>query len=182
MHRMDEATRVRFERERQEKLREQIERRADPLRERRQRVDTMPTSSRLTVDQIDERIVEMINEHYQDLILPLLTRGLADTQVKAENELYQTAERLTHPRHHGARSRCQHLLVPPHVFAMIFQIERAHYESRPLHFGITRALRAASAAGQPVQRFEIDREGKIVVFVGEPEQGQKTGGNEWDRL
>jgi hypothetical protein len=47
---------------------------------------------------------------------------------------------------------------------------------------ITRALRAASAAGQPVQRFEIDREGKIVVFVGEPEQGQKTGGNEWDRL
>jgi hypothetical protein len=47
---------------------------------------------------------------------------------------------------------------------------------------VTRALRAASAAGQPIQRFEIDREGKIVVFVGEPEQRQKAGGNEWDHL
>jgi hypothetical protein len=47
---------------------------------------------------------------------------------------------------------------------------------------VTRALRAASAAGQPVQRFEIDREGKIVVFVGELEQRQKAGGNEWDKI
>jgi len=47
---------------------------------------------------------------------------------------------------------------------------------------VTRALRAASAAGQPVQRFEIDREGKIVVFVGKPEQREEAGGNEWDRI
>jgi hypothetical protein len=47
---------------------------------------------------------------------------------------------------------------------------------------LTRALRAASAAGQPVQRFEIDREGKIVVFVGKPEQREEAGGNEWDRI
>ena len=33
---------------------------------------------------------------------------------------------------------------------------------------LTRALRAAAKAGQPVQRFEIDREGRIVVFVGKP--------------
>jgi hypothetical protein len=46
---------------------------------------------------------------------------------------------------------------------------------------LTHALRAASAAGQAVQRFEIDCEGKIVVFVGEPgEQLRET--NEWDRV
>jgi len=47
---------------------------------------------------------------------------------------------------------------------------------------LTRALRAASAAGQPVQRFEIDREGKIVVFVGKPEQQEGLGDNEWDKI
>src|SRR5215468_9284608 len=31
---------------------------------------------------------------------------------------------------------------------------------------LKRALRGAAAAGQPVQRFEIDREGKIVVIFG----------------
>jgi hypothetical protein len=30
---------------------------------------------------------------------------------------------------------------------------------------LTRALRAAAKAGQPVQRFEIDREGKIVLVI-----------------
>jgi hypothetical protein len=47
---------------------------------------------------------------------------------------------------------------------------------------LTRALRAASAAGQPVQRFEIDREGKIVMFVGKSEQQDDTEGNEWDNI
>jgi hypothetical protein len=47
---------------------------------------------------------------------------------------------------------------------------------------LTRALRAASAAGQPVQRFEIDREGKIVVFVGKPEPREEAGDNEWDKI
>jgi hypothetical protein len=46
---------------------------------------------------------------------------------------------------------------------------------------VTRALRAVSAAGQPIQRVEIDREGKIVVFVGKPEE-QDTEGNEWDKI
>ena len=47
---------------------------------------------------------------------------------------------------------------------------------------VTRALRAASAAGQPVQRFEIDREGKIVVFVGKPEHRDDAEGNDWDNI
>ena len=33
---------------------------------------------------------------------------------------------------------------------------------------VTRALRAAKAAGVDVQRFEIDRDGKIVVVAGKP--------------
>jgi hypothetical protein len=47
---------------------------------------------------------------------------------------------------------------------------------------VTRALRAVSAAGQTVQRIEIDREGKIVVFVSKPESREEAGGNEWDRM
>jgi len=47
---------------------------------------------------------------------------------------------------------------------------------------LTRALRAAAKAGQPVQRFEIDREGRIVVFVGKPERREKAGDNEWDNI
>ena len=47
---------------------------------------------------------------------------------------------------------------------------------------LTRALRAAAKAGQPVQRFEIDREGKIVVFVGKPEPRHEAGDNEWDNI
>jgi hypothetical protein len=43
-------------------------------------------------------------------------------------------------------------------------------------------LRAVSAAGQTVQRIEIDREGKIVVFVSKPESREEAGGNEWDRM
>ena len=47
---------------------------------------------------------------------------------------------------------------------------------------LTRALRAAAKAGQPVQRFEIDREGKIVVFVGKSEPREEAGENEWDNI
>jgi len=47
---------------------------------------------------------------------------------------------------------------------------------------LARALRAGSAAGQPVQHFEIDREGKIVVFVGKPEPREEAGDNEWDNI
>lgn len=46
---------------------------------------------------------------------------------------------------------------------------------------VTRALRGVSAAGQPIQRIEINREGKIVVFVGKPEEREGLGDNEWDK-
>lgn len=35
---------------------------------------------------------------------------------------------------------------------------------------MTKALRAASAAGHSVARFEIEPDGRIIVFIGEPEQ------------
>ena len=43
---------------------------------------------------------------------------------------------------------------------------------------VTRSLRAVSKAGQPVQRIEINREGKIVVFMGKPEEREGLGDNE----
>jgi len=49
---------------------------------------------------------------------------------------------------------------------------------------VTRALRAAVAAGIEVQRYEIGKDGKIVVVTGKPvatgEQADK-GTNEWDQ-
>ena len=47
---------------------------------------------------------------------------------------------------------------------------------------VTRALRAVSKAGQPVQRIEINREGKIVVFMGKPEEREGLGDNERDQV
>lgn len=48
---------------------------------------------------------------------------------------------------------------------------------------VTRALRAAAAAGIEVQRIEIDKDGKIVVVAGKvlelPRDG-KNKRNEWD--
>jgi len=46
---------------------------------------------------------------------------------------------------------------------------------------VTRAVRAVSAAGQSIQRVEIDREGKTVLFVGKPGE-QDREGNEWDKI
>ena len=45
---------------------------------------------------------------------------------------------------------------------------------------VTRALRAAKAAGVDVQRFEIDKDGKIVVVAGKP--GEKDPVNPQDGL
>jgi hypothetical protein len=46
---------------------------------------------------------------------------------------------------------------------------------------VTKALKAASAAGMDVKRVEIDREGKIVIVAGAPEAAVSlAGGNEWD--
>jgi hypothetical protein len=36
---------------------------------------------------------------------------------------------------------------------------------------VTRALRAAEAAGVQVQRYEIDKDGKITIFTAALEQG-----------
>ncbi len=46
----------------------------------------------------------------------------------------------------------------------------------------TRAARAAIAAGLEVQRIEIDRDGKIVVVTGRPQDREGEGPNEWDRI
>lgn len=49
---------------------------------------------------------------------------------------------------------------------------------------VTRALRATVAAGIDVQRIEIDRDGKIVVVTGKPQEvaDDGRGENEWDRI
>lgn len=49
---------------------------------------------------------------------------------------------------------------------------------------VTRALRATVAAGIDVQRIEIDKDGKIVVVTGAPQQpvSEGQGENEWDHI
>lgn len=49
---------------------------------------------------------------------------------------------------------------------------------------LTRALRAAVAAGVKVQRFEIAKDGKIVVVTGETQEpvAEGRGENEWDQI
>jgi hypothetical protein len=46
---------------------------------------------------------------------------------------------------------------------------------------LARALRGTARAGLRPERVEIDRDGRIVVFVGKPEE-QDTESNEWDRV
>jgi len=45
---------------------------------------------------------------------------------------------------------------------------------------LARAIRAAAKSGAPLQRVEIDREGRIVIIVGAPQEREKPGENEWD--
>jgi hypothetical protein len=40
---------------------------------------------------------------------------------------------------------------------------------------LTKALKAAAGAGIHVKRFEIDRDGKIVVIAGQPDKNQPAG-------
>jgi len=50
---------------------------------------------------------------------------------------------------------------------------------------VTRALKATVKAGIAVERVEIDKDGKIVVVTGRPEDaatGDKSGKNEWDAV
>jgi hypothetical protein len=46
---------------------------------------------------------------------------------------------------------------------------------------VTRAFRAAQAAGVRVARVEIDRDGKIVIVTADVELDERREGNEWDR-
>ena len=50
---------------------------------------------------------------------------------------------------------------------------------------VTKALKATVKAGIAVERVEIDKDGKIVVVIGRPEDaatGEKPGKNEWDAV
>jgi hypothetical protein len=48
---------------------------------------------------------------------------------------------------------------------------------------VTKAIKAAVAAGLSVARVEVER-GRIIVIAGRPEQGQHSGTavNEWDTV
>jgi hypothetical protein len=46
---------------------------------------------------------------------------------------------------------------------------------------VTRAFRAAQAAGVKVARVEIDRDGKIVIVSADELEHERREGNEWDR-
>lgn len=50
---------------------------------------------------------------------------------------------------------------------------------------LTRALKGALAAGIEISRFEIEKDGKIVVVPGKPIEApgnEKTERNEWDEV
>ncbi|ARN80932.1 hypothetical protein B1812_07420 [Methylocystis bryophila] len=48
---------------------------------------------------------------------------------------------------------------------------------------VSKALKAASAAGHSVERFEIGPDGRIIVFIGEPEQPAESSiDNELSRI
>lgn len=46
---------------------------------------------------------------------------------------------------------------------------------------VSRAIKGALKAGLPVLRVEIDRDGKIVVLIGEPHPANRSR-NEWDEV
>jgi hypothetical protein len=48
---------------------------------------------------------------------------------------------------------------------------------------VARAIKGAVAAGLTVQRVEVDKDGKIIVVVGQTDKTEpKAGANEWDRI
>jgi hypothetical protein len=48
----------------------------------------------------------------------------------------------------------------------------------PRRRDVTKALKGAVNAGLAIKRFEIDRDGKIVVIAGRPDNQEQA--NEWD--
>jgi hypothetical protein len=48
---------------------------------------------------------------------------------------------------------------------------------------VARAIKGAVSAGLTVQRVEVDKAGKIVVIVGEPDKAERvTPSNSWDSV
>jgi hypothetical protein len=47
--------------------------------------------------------------------------------------------------------------------------------------GITRTVRAVTAAGQKVKRVEVDyKEGRVIITTGEPTEDDNNCNNQWD--
>jgi hypothetical protein len=58
-------------------------------------------------------------------------------------------------------------------------------ERRPSAFrqrDLSRAVRAMKAAGEKVERVEIDREGKIVIIIAREAAAEAETANEWDAV
>lgn len=48
---------------------------------------------------------------------------------------------------------------------------------------VTRALKAAKAAGVEIARIKINKDGAIEIDAGKPKElAAETGGNEWDKV
>jgi hypothetical protein len=76
-------TRFRLAREGRERMRAQIERQADSSTRRARKLDTVPVArSRLTANQIDERISTALREHYETF----LSQVIAGTTARALDE------------------------------------------------------------------------------------------------
>jgi hypothetical protein len=46
---------------------------------------------------------------------------------------------------------------------------------------LTKAVKGVTAAGMSVAKVEVDKAGKIVVVVGEPDKTKEPERNEWDQ-
>lgn len=57
------------------------------------KLDTMPPS-RLTANQIDERIAEAIQGHYDELVFPLVAEALAHERRRGDSELEIACKKL----------------------------------------------------------------------------------------
>jgi hypothetical protein len=47
---------------------------------------------------------------------------------------------------------------------------------------VTKALRAVAAAGMEIDRVEVGRDGKIVIFTAQSSESSDGAANEWDEL
>ena len=47
---------------------------------------------------------------------------------------------------------------------------------------VIKAIKGAMEAGLNVQRFEVDQDGKIIVFAGQPDATGEQQVNEWDSV